>query len=207
MTKTSIKDGIQKFLRIQRDDSVIVGIELVDNKSINQGEIYSRTLSNKYFQSIEDFGFSVKYDQFGKPWPSEKEGYVSISHSKNWLFLSYSTVHLQGIDIEQRRIQLLKIAPRILHPDELEFLNSLTDQQSALQVFWGAKEALYKAYGRKALEFKTNLRIHAFNELEPGTFEGSIILPEGIKTFILEWLKPDEDSWLVFVRNETTLLK
>ena len=204
MTFKSTKDRIPEILRIQRDDCILIGIQLADYEPLIKGESLSRELSGKYFKAIEDFGFNIKYDEFGKPWPDEKSGFVSISHSKKWLFLSFSSVHLQGLDIEHKRLQLKKIAPRILNTQELQSLSQSVDNQSALQIFWGAKESLYKAYGRKSLEFKNNLIIHHFDSETPGTFEGSILLPEGRRTFLLEWFMPDEDSWLVFVRKEIT---
>ncbi len=204
MTIISTKDRIPNILRIQRDECSLVGIQLTDHKPLSKGESLSRELSGKYFKTLNDFGFSIKYDEFGKPWPQGKEGYVSISHTNKWLFLSFSSLHLQGLDIEHKRLQLQKIAPRILHSEEIELLARSKDQQSALQIFWGAKESLYKAYGRRSLEFKSNLRIYNFDSIHSGTFEGSILLPEGRRTFLLEWLMPDNDSWLVFVRKEIT---
>ncbi|MEX1188865.1 MAG: 4'-phosphopantetheinyl transferase superfamily protein [Bacteroidia bacterium] len=198
------KQRLEKVLRIQRDECVINGIDISDLKPLIKGENFSQQISKECFSELADFGFGIYYDEFGKPWPVGREGNVSISHTKQWLFISYSQKNAQGLDIEHTRTQLNSIAPRILHQQELAILEKASNRQSALQIFWGAKESLYKAFGRKQLQFAKHIRIDSFSADTPGVFTGSLILPEGRRNFELEWLKPDEDSWLVFVRNELT---
>ncbi len=43
-----------------------------------------------------------------------------------------------------------------------------------LHIYWGAKECLYKAYGRRSLDFKKHISIDAFN-LEEGCTTGKVI--------------------------------
>lgn len=192
-------ERIQAALLVQRPFCVVAGFQLAENEVLLKGDKSSRELSAHYFKRLDDFGFEVHYDSHGKPWPKDLPGHVSISHSKTWLFLSFSETCPQGIDVEETRPQLDKIASRILHPEEIAWLNGVKERQAALQLFWGAKEALYKAYGRKKLDFRTELRIEPFDPKNPSTFEGRVLHDDSVWAYRLEWLQPDENTWLVFV--------
>lgn len=142
---------------------------------------------------------TLVYDEFGKPWPGNVSGFVSISHSSTWFAVSYSKSHVQGIDIETIRPQLETISKRYLHPEEIEWLNRQTERQTALQVFWGAKEAMYKAFGRKKLQFNRDIRVSEFDTKQPSEFKGWIDSPDGILNFELCWQMPDEETFFVAV--------
>jgi phosphopantetheine--protein transferase-like protein len=147
---------------------------------------------------------TLVYDEFGKPWPGNVRGFVSISHSKNWFAVSYSESHIQGIDIESIRPKLEVISPRFLHPDELSWLASQDQRQKALQIFWGAKEAMYKAYGKKRLQFNRDIRVSEFDPQHPSKFKGWVDSPDGILNFELCWQMPEEDTFLVLVCGNTS---
>ena len=73
-----------------------------------------------------------------------------------------SDTFLPGIDIEVLRPELENITSRLLHPSEKLFVDQHPDRQWALQVIWGAKEAVYKSYGKKKLIFREDMIIAAF---------------------------------------------
>lgn len=72
--------------------------------------------------------------------------HTSISHTEGWAVVAHGERPL-GVDIERPRNQLLRIAPRIVQPDEA--LDWLADPQdlAGLTQIWGAKEAVYKRFG------------------------------------------------------------
>jgi 4'-phosphopantetheinyl transferase EntD len=105
-----------------------------------------------------------------------------------------------GIDVETTRPQLAKVAHRILHQSELSILEQSIAKQRTLQLFWGGKEALYKAYGKKNLEFSTQLVLSGIED-ESDSFQGEIILPDAKWECELSLIKPDEMSYLVYTNS------
>ena len=145
-------------------------------------------------------GFKMEKDAFGKPWLVNKTGFISISHSANWLAFCFHSNQPMGIDVETTRIQLTKVAPRILHQSELSILEKSKNKQRTLQLFWGGKEALYKAYGKKNLEFSTQLVLSGIED-DSDSFKGEIILPDAKWEGELSLIKPDEMSYLVYTNS------
>ena len=74
------------------------------------------------------------------------------------------------------------------------------NKQRALQVFWGGKEALYKAYGKKNLEFSTQLVLSGIEDVS-NSFKGEIILPDAKWEAELSLIMPDEMSYLVYTNS------
>ena len=145
-------------------------------------------------------GFNIERDEFGKPWPVNKTGFISISHSANWVAFCFHPNQPMGIDVETTRPQLAKVAHRILHQSELSILEQSIAKQRTLQLFWGGKEALYKAYGKKNLEFSTQLVLSGIED-ESDSFQGEIILPDAKWECELSLINPDEMSFLVFTNS------
>ena len=144
--------------------------------------------------------FTMERDAFGKPWPTNKTGFISISHCTNWVAFCFHPNQPMGIDVETTRLQLNKVAPRILHQSELFILEKSKYKQRTMQLFWGGKEALYKAYGKKNLEFSTQL---VLSEIEDDSerFKGEILLSDAKWECELSLIKPDEMSYLIFTNN------
>lgn len=145
-------------------------------------------------------GFTMERDAFGKPWPVNKKGFISLSHSANWVAFCFHTNQPMGIDVETTRHQLAKIAPRILHQSELSILEKSQDKQRTLQLFWVGKEALYKAYGKKNLEFSSQLVLSGIED-DSDSFKGEILLPDASWICELSLIMPDEMSYLVYTNT------
>lgn len=117
-------------------------------------------------QLFKKIGYKDKdivYDKFGKP--HLKNGkFISISHSFNFCGLIISDENPVGIDIEKRRDKIVKIAHKFTPINKYK---NITDKDliRKLTVVWGAKESLYKIYGKKQLLFKEHIYIDNF-ELE-----------------------------------------
>lgn len=144
--------------------------------------------------------FAIEYDIYGKPWPINRSGFISLSHSANWVAFCFHPNQPIGIDVETTRLQLAKVAPRILHQSELSILEKSQYKQRTLQLFWGGKEALYKAYGKKNLEFSSQLVLSGIED-DSDSFKGEIILPDAKWECELSLIKPDEMSYLVYTNT------
>jgi len=120
---------------------------------------------------------SLIKDNFGKPFFKSGSMMLSLSHSGS---MAAAIIHPQscGVDIQLLDKSLLKIAPRVLSSLEL----SLIPKKNALLhtgLFWSAKEALYKAYGKKKLLFKEEIVVDEFQQKNDMYFSSGKICRKG----------------------------
>ena len=202
MKKSPYSDGFQRFEN-PSGSGFIAWIKIPLAQSVRlaaEQKAFEKQMVLQVFQEHLGEDFQLKTDEFGKPWPLHGKGNISISHSAHHIAISYHPVTSQGIDIETHRPQLQKVAQRILHPSELAKLSAVDNSQFQLQVFWGAKEAMYKAYGKKQLIFSTQLIVDTLPN-ETGFFNGRILLPTQIWKIELQLIQPDSETFLVFVKD------
>lgn len=95
-------------------------------------------------------------DNNGKPTLNNNATEVSISHSFPYVAVIMHPTNPVGIDLEQPKEKLKKIAPRFLNDNELALVNG--DLQK-LCIMWCAKETLYKIYSKRGLVFREDLKI------------------------------------------------
>jgi phosphopantetheinyl transferase len=105
------------------------------------------------------------YDDFGKPVLQGSRQHISISHSELWCAAMISQRPC-GVDIQTYSHTVERIAGRFLDPQELHQVKSFPNPLHQLHLLWGAKECLYKAYGKKKLGFRENIHITG---IDPGT--------------------------------------
>ena len=85
-----------------------------------------------------------------------------------------------GIDIEQPKEKLLRVAPRVLSNTEEEDAGSDIIKHC---VYWCAKEAMYKIYGKRGLHFNSQLNLDPFELKRSGSLTG-YIRANGIPTVV-----------------------
>ena len=139
------------------------------------------------------------YSEEGKPFLQSENCHISISHSHDKLVILCNSISPTGIDIELIRDKVLKIKDKFLSAEELK---SAGNNIEKLIVYWAAKEALYKLYGLKEVEFARNLYIHPFELHYEGILSGEIRMETFQKKAELHYEKL-EDYMLVYVLNET----
>jgi 4'-phosphopantetheinyl transferase len=120
----------------------------------------------------------IRKDEFGKPYALGHHVHLSVSHSYPYVAAVVDKQQLVGIDLEQPKDKLLRVAPRVLHPTELA--DAGTDPVKHC-VLWCAKEAMIKIYGKKDLVLAQNLRVEPFKLGREGHILGRIIV-NGIET-------------------------
>lgn len=101
----------------------------------------------------------ITKDDFGKPALRGLDWHLSLTHSPRYAAAVLHPTRPVGIDLEAPRETLRRVAPRILSPTELAHADG---DLYRLAVYWTAKEALYKLYGKRGLFFSTQLRIALF---------------------------------------------
>lgn len=141
--------------------------------------------------------FKLSYSEHNKPYIDKLGAHISISHSHDKLAVVLNQKENTGVDIELMRDKVLKIKHKFVN--ETEALVAQDDVEMLITI-WAAKEALYKCYGLKQLDFKTNLFIAGF---ENDKFTGIIETKDFRKKMLLKKEKID-DYMLVYVLNEIT---
>ncbi len=110
----------------------------------------------------------VVKDEFGKPHLASGNEHISISHCEKYA-VAIRGAKLVGIDIEEITPRIERIAARILHPSELEIVDQ-NERLTTLYLLWSAKEAMYKLYGKKAVDFREHMRALPFKAEANGKF-------------------------------------
>lgn len=127
------------------------------------------------------------YDEFGKPHLSDGR-YISITHSFGFTAIIYSTETVVGIDIEKQREKILKIAHKFTPFEEYKTIANSDALISKLTIVWGAKESLYKIYGKKKLLFLHHIYVADFKFADEKT-TGEIRYDGETSTYAIQFLE------------------
>ena len=159
-------------------------------------------------QLLNDYRTSfIHKDSYGKPFIKDSLINISISHSYDYVAAILSPNRV-GIDIQKRVDKIKRIAHKFLNLEELHAIppELVTD---VLLIQWGAKESLYKAYGRKSLEYREHIRVLLYNshlqQLQdactyPLSFEGYIKTDSIFESYSLKTLRV-EDYFLTYCQE------
>lgn len=135
-------------------------------------------------------------DDCKKPVLFDSSFQVSISHTQKYAVALLHKANLVGIDIEQIRDKLKRIAHKFLSSDELIFTQ---DDLAKMTILWAGKEALYKYYGKKQLVFHQDMIAENFEVQNEGTFK-AYLFPQTAKMQVFEMCyKRIEDYFVVWV--------
>jgi len=99
-------------------------------------------------------------DHFRKPHLKSLTGSISFSHCFPYVGVSYHANAPTGIDIQDIRPKISRIAPKFMTDSELQFTDA---DARACTIIWCIKEALYKIHGRKEVIFKEQLSVDPFD--------------------------------------------
>ena len=145
-------------------------VETVNNKRKLEWTA-SRFLMQKILEI--DIQADLRKDQYGKPYLLQDEVHISISHSHDYSAIAISPKVI-GIDIQLELDKISRIAYKFINEEERRFIED--DKKVAYyHAIWGAKESMYKAYGRKKIEFKEDMSVDQFVFNDEGyTFAGRL---------------------------------
>ncbi|MEQ6123687.1 4'-phosphopantetheinyl transferase superfamily protein [Pseudotenacibaculum sp. MALMAid0570] len=172
---------------------LLSGIELTQN-SQNRMDSMRSEIHQRGFVSIrhllKEVGYSdadLIYDEFGKP--HLKDGtHISITHSFTFSAIVISKKGPVGIDIEMQRDKIVKIAHKFTPIEEYNTIANHNALVSKLTIVWGAKESLYKIYGKKKLLFLHHINIEDFRFADEKT-TGEIRYEGYISNHIVHFLE------------------
>ncbi len=158
-----------------------------------------RALIRTLVESIDLSYEGIRKDEFGKPFLKKHPHAISLSHSYPFVAAQIDALQPVGIDVEQVKEKLRQVGPRVLAPEEV------VDAQGDLVklcIYWCAKEALYKIYGRRNLMFSDHLRIQPFTLADTGNLTGQILVVPKTITVRLGY-HVTKDYVLVYTATQT----
>jgi 4'-phosphopantetheinyl transferase len=120
----------------------------------------TRVLLRKMLQTDEYIDCRV--DAHGKPYLVNLPYHISLSHSFEYAAVMISKTQPVGIDIEQIKEKVERIAHKFMRAEEMAFIDN-QNKIAQLYVCWCAKEAVYKCYGQKEVSFADNISLEPFN--------------------------------------------
>ncbi len=137
----------------------------------------------------------VLKDEFGKPHIWGNPFHLSFSHSHEMVAVILAKT-ATGIDVQFMVPKIEILAKRFMSTAELDSLRP-ESRLEHIHVYWGAKEALYKAHGRRELDFRSHIFIEPFDYQPVGRTTGKVdkdgelwsfeVFYEKIEGYILVW--------------------
>lgn len=104
-------------------------------------------------------GATVGYDNLGAPILTCGDGYIGVSHEKEFAAVIYSKEERCAIDIENMNRDFNRVARRYVTDDEL--MLSISAEPLFNAAIWCAKEVLYKSAGKLGLDLLNDIHITA----------------------------------------------
>ena len=140
-----------------------------------------------------------KIDSHGKPYLVNLPYHISLSHSFDYAAVMISKSRPVGIDIEQIKQKVERIAPKFLNPTERATISD-ENKIEHLYVCWCAKEAVYKCYGQKEVSFLDNIALLPFSFATEGSLGVNLHKGEINLDYKVEYLQY-EDYMLGYVKG------
>ncbi len=140
---------------------------------------------------LKALGYSdldLVYDENGKPHLKD-DMEVSITHSFQFTAVIISDRKV-GIDIEKQRDKIKIIAPKFTPIEEYESLGE-DDLIKKLTIVWGAKESLYKLYGKQGLLFLHDIFVVDF-DFEVSTTTATVTYNGKKTNYLLHFFEVEE---------------
>lgn len=137
----------------------------------------------------------VAYHPTGRPYLKSGENiHISISHTKNYAAVAYSTVGPIGLDIERISDRVERIAHRFTSTAETAYINTHGKQDRQLYhlINWSAKETLYKLLDdMRMADFKETFYLAPYALAPQGALEATLLTAGNAKATVRYRLFPD----------------
>ena len=105
----------------------------------------------------------LKKDEHGKAFLIDNDSHISITHTSEYVAVALNPAAAVGIDMEKSDPKLQRTSRKFLSPPEFDHAG---DEIEKLSMYWCAKEALYKLYGKKKISFRESIYIMPFTNTD-----------------------------------------
>lgn len=192
-----ITETEEELLVLLEDNYDKIGLSEIKAQTKRLEYLSSRSLLKEVSNEV-GFNYSgVSKNEYGKPLLNGCDLELSISHSYPYVAVIIDQNTEVGIDLEQPKEKIQRIAQKFCSENELSFAKN---NQTTLCIIWSAKEALYKIYSKKEVIFNKHLIIEPFDLSSSGTIDATIDINDYQKKVILQY-RVDADYVLVYNLN------
>jgi 4'-phosphopantetheinyl transferase len=152
-----------------------------------------------------DVFVELLFDEHGKPFVSNFDIFVSLSHSNGHAAAIISKDYEVGIDVEEphRNIEIIK--NKFLSAAELHNIGKNNLRENLL-IYWSAKEVIYKIYGKRKLEFKDDMYIKPFLLKARGDIDGMLMKNGVVADYHLHYMLNSEFTLVVGAEKEVSII-
>ncbi|MEM6769133.1 MAG: 4'-phosphopantetheinyl transferase superfamily protein [Bacteroidota bacterium] len=152
----------------------ISGLETIKGEGRRREFLAARMLLH-YMSGRDERGELYK-DEMGKPHLRDSHFHVSISHTVDYA-AAIAHPNPCGVDVQRIVPRIRRMAHKFVGAAEQK---QLLPEHELLQLhlIWSAKEAMYKAFGRRELDFRKNLFVD-FEGFTPWKMTGTAFLRKG----------------------------
>jgi phosphopantetheinyl transferase len=175
---------------INNPNSTVGYFKQDDYEQLIAGGVNKRAVEKGGIQTLlEELGFGgqeICYRESGQPYfKSKPEAHLSVSHAKGWFAVAIGSEPV-GIDIQTHSPKLIQGQDYFRNARELPF----AEDEKALHLIWGAKEAFYKLKEGKIADLKEDISLLDFDEEH-------LVIEFGSERVSLKYLLL-ENAYLVF---------
>jgi phosphopantetheine--protein transferase-like protein len=166
------EEADELYNQLQLNDLEKAYYEKLSKGKRNLHWLGTRVLLRKMLKTNDYIDAQV--DAHGKPYLVNIPYHISLSHSFDYAAVMVSKSKPVGIDIEQVKEKVERIAHKFMRPEEMAFLDPAQKIQQ-LYVCWCAKEAIYKCYGQKEVSFADNIMLQQFSYNTEGAVSARLL--------------------------------
>jgi 4'-phosphopantetheinyl transferase EntD len=160
---------------IELDSTVLFPSEIVQEQLRSNTKRKKEYLGVRYLRNSLNINSPILYHPNGKPYFSDIELSLSISHTSTQVALAFAKFPI-GIDIEEKHRDTAKIINKFAVDDEKNLFK--INQKNGFLQLWCAKEAIYKLVDLEHLSFKDEIRILGHQEMNGVVYLSAKILRE-----------------------------
>ncbi|MTB49705.1 4'-phosphopantetheinyl transferase superfamily protein [Lewinella sp. W8] len=141
-------------------------------------------------------------DDSGKPHLVDSIFHVSISHTVDYA-AAIAHPNPCGIDVQRIVPRIVKLADKFVNTAER---SQLKDRHELVQLhlIWSAKEAMYKAFGRRKLDFKEHLTVN-LEDFSPDNSRATAMLRKGNAEMVFDLTYQINPDFVMVACVEITL--
>ncbi len=159
------------YRQLQLNNQEKAYVEQLSNGKRHLHWLGTRVLLRRMLRT-DDY-INCKVDAYGKPYLVDLPYHISLSHSFDYAAVMISKSRPVGIDIEQIKEKVERIAVKFLRPAELSFIDD-AHRIPHLYACWCAKEAIYKCNGRKEVSFLDHIHLKPFRFMPEGSLQAGL---------------------------------
>ena len=110
-------------------------------------------------------------DRWGKPYLIGSNYHISLAHCFPFSLAAVAQHNPIGMDIQFPHKKLQRVQSKYLNKSEIK---DSANNVEKLCIYWGAKEAIYKAYGGRRLSLREDISIEPFVASSRGDIQGTV---------------------------------